>query len=77
MAETNPQKLTIMTSLIAAFDVIAGRVKVENAFDFSPATFWQAILASWGFGLFMALPFAQVIVEFIFNESIKVFSNLY
>ena len=45
MAETNPSKVTITTSLIAAFDVIAGRVKVENAFDFSPATFWQAILA--------------------------------
>lgn len=71
MAETNPPKVTIMTSLIAAFDVIAGRVKVENAFDFSPATFWQAILASWGFGLFMVLPFAHLGVHFLALYSVS------
>ena len=71
MAETNPPKATIMTCLIAAFDVIAGRVKVENAFDFTPAIFWQALLASWGFGLFMALPFAHLGVHFLALYSVS------
>jgi len=54
-----PSKASMVSCLIAAFDIIAGRIKVKDAFIFSTATFWQGILASWGFGLFMALPFAD------------------
>ena len=44
----------IVKSLIAAFDIIAGRVKVEQAFEFTASGFWYSIIASWGFGLFEA-----------------------
>lgn len=65
MPQTEPQRPTIVQSLIAAFDVIAGRVPVENAFDFSQTSFWQAVLASWGLGLFMTLPFLELGVHFL------------
>jgi hypothetical protein len=42
MAETEPPKASIVQNLIAAFDVIARRVKVEDAFHFTPTSFWQA-----------------------------------
>lgn len=65
MAETEPPKASIVQNLIAAFDVIARRVTVENAFSFTPTSFWQAVLASWGFGLFMTLPFVHLGTDFL------------
>ena len=65
MAETEPPKASIVQNLIAAFDVIARRATVENAFSFTPTSFWQAVLASWGFGLFMTLPFAHLGSHFL------------
>ena len=71
MSETGPPKASIIQNLIAAFDVTAGRVKVENAFSFTPTSFWQAVLASWGFGLFMALPFTHLGTHFLALYSVS------
>jgi hypothetical protein len=71
MAQTSPSKGMIVKSLIAAFDVIAGRVKVEQAFEFTASGFWYSIIASWGFGLFMSLPFAYLGTHFLALYSIS------
>ncbi len=51
-------------NLISAFDLLAGRVRADVAFDFSSQAFWQAVLASWGLGMLMVLPFVRLGAHF-------------
>ena len=46
---------SVVQCLISAFDVVAGRVKPDNVFDYSAQGFWQAVLTNWVLGLVLAV----------------------
>ena len=54
--QTNPYSpLSVVQCLISAFDVVAGRVKPDEVFDFSAYSFWQAVFGNWILGIVLAV----------------------
>lgn len=54
--QTNPYSPhSVIRCLISAFDVIAGRVKADDVFDYSAYGFWQAVFGNWILGLVLAV----------------------
>ena len=52
--------------LTSAFDVVAGRVKPDEVFDFSAYGFWQAVFGNWILGIVLAVfPLFALGVKFI------------
>ena len=57
---------SIVQCLISAFDVVAGRVRPDEVFDFSSYGFWQAVFGNWILGLALAIfPLFALGVKFI------------
>lgn len=53
--QTNPYSpRSVVQSLMSAFDVVAGRVKADDVFDYSAHGFWQAVMTNWILGLVLA-----------------------
>ena len=53
--QSNPSSpRSVVQCLISAFDVVAGRVKADDVFDYSSKGFWQAVLTNWVLGLILA-----------------------
>ena len=53
--QSNPSSpRSVVQCLISAFDVVAGRVKADDVFDYSAQGFWQAVLTNWVLGLILA-----------------------
>lgn len=67
---------SVIQCLVATFDVIAGRIKVHEAYDFSERSFWQVVLSSWGLGLLLFIPFAGLGIEIFFRFAASSFVSL-
>lgn len=65
--QTNPYSpRSVVQCLISAFDVVAGRARADDVFDYSAFGFWQAVLANWILGLVLAaLPLFALGVRFV------------
>lgn len=65
MNESHSPSPSIVRGLKAAFDLIAGRVKADDGFDFSVRGFWEAVIGAWIFGVLMSLPLLNFGVKFL------------
>ena len=65
--QTNPYSpRSVVQCLTSAFDVVAGRVKPDEVFDFSAYGFWQAVFGNWILGIVLAVfPLIALGVKFI------------
>ena len=54
--QSNPYSpRSVVQCLTSAFDVVAGRVKPDEVFDFSAYGFWQAVFGNWILGIVLAV----------------------
>ena len=65
--QTNPYSPhSVVQCLTSAFDVVAGRVKPDEVFDYSAYGFWQAAFGNWILGIVLAIfPLIALGVKFI------------
>ena len=57
---------SVVECLTSAFDVVAGRVKPNEVFDFSAYGFWQAVFGNWILGIVLAVfPLFALGIKFI------------
>ena len=65
--QTNPYSPhSVVQCLTSAFDVVAGRVKPDEVFDFSAHGFWQAVFGNWVLGIVLAVfPLFALGIKFI------------
>ena len=65
--QTNPYSpRSVVHCLISAFDVIVGRAKADDVFDYSSYGFWQAVFGNWILGLVLAaLPLFSLGAHFV------------
>ena len=61
-----PSQPSAIQCLISAFDLVVGRVRADDVFDYSAYGFWQAVLANWILGLVLAaIPLFALGVDFV------------